>query len=136
MENDSIRASGNHTLVDIWINGKLRAISVSREAIDAYVGFDKATAMSDEDRCEFIRTHLPLVVSAAKARLHDASPGADSVLIDNGHLGSRGGDRRKAERRKADRRKTNRPKEALPQGERRHASRRKNQRRKPPAKPG
>ena len=66
MESDSIRASGSDTLVDIWIDGKLRAISISQEAIGAFLGFDRVEGMSDDDRCEFVRTHLPLVISAAK----------------------------------------------------------------------
>jgi hypothetical protein len=68
MENDSIRASGNNTLVDIWIDGKLRGISIAREAIEAYVGFDRADGMTENDRCEFVRTHLPLVVKTAATR--------------------------------------------------------------------
>jgi hypothetical protein len=134
MENDSIRASGNDTLVDMWINGKLRAISISRDAIASYIGSDRAASMSEGDRCEFIRTHLPLVVSAVRAKLRDSNPSAESVVIEAGELGG-GGDRRKADRRKGDRRETNRPKRPLPHGERRRAERRKGDRRKPPAKP-
>ncbi len=134
MENDSIRASGANTLVDIWIEGKLRAISISREAIEAYVGFDRADGMSENDRCEFVRTHLPLIVKAAAARLHETSPSADQVSIESGHLQNPAGEtgnRRKAERRKADRRKSDRPKQDLPHGERRRGERRKRDRRRP-----
>jgi hypothetical protein len=136
MENDSIRASGNDTLVDIWINGKLRAICVTREAIDAFLGFDTADRMTDDDRCEFVRTHLPQVVTAVKARLRDSDAEADAVTIDGGHLGASGSgvDRRRGERRKTDRRKISKPKEALPHGERRRSDRRKTDRRKPPGK--
>jgi hypothetical protein len=138
MENDSIRASGSDTLVDIWINGKLRAICVTREAIDAFVGLNRAAGMSDEDRCEFVRARLPLVVTAVKTRLAETSPGADTVVIDAGHLpgpdGSTAGDRRKGERRKTDRRKVDRPKESLPHGERRRGDRRKSERRRRPSK--
>ena len=69
MENDSIRSVGSDTLVDIWIDGKMRSLSVSLEAIGAFLGFDKASSMSERDRCEFVRTHLPVVVAAAKQRL-------------------------------------------------------------------
>jgi hypothetical protein len=129
MENDSIRASGTDTLVDIWINGKLRAICVTKEAIDAVVGSSRATGMSDEDRCEFVRGRLPLVVTAAKTWLSETSPAADRVVIDVGQLGgtapsSPGGDRRKGDR----------PKEDLPQGERRRGDRRRNERRRSPGK--
>jgi hypothetical protein len=134
MENDSIRASGTDTLVDIWINGKLRAICITREAIDAYVGLDQARSMTEDGRCEFVRTHLPLVVSAVKVGLRDAGPATDSVTIGAGQLGA-SGDRRTGERRKADRRKITKPKEALPQGERRRGDRRKSDRRRTSRKP-
>ena len=115
MENDSIRASGNTTLVDIWVNGKLRAISVTKQAIDAFVGSNDFT---EEQRCEFVRTHLPLLVTAVKARLREASHDVEIVTIDAGHLGGR-----VAERRKGERRKVKVPTESLPQGERRRIDR-------------
>jgi hypothetical protein len=127
MENDSIRASGTDTLVDIWIDGKLRAISVAQEAIGAYLGFDQAADMSDNDRCEFVRTNLPLVIKAAKARLRETGPTADTVIIDVGHLPEgRVGDRRRLDRRKAERRKVDRP---ITHPDRRRGDRRKGQRR-------
>jgi hypothetical protein len=132
MENDSIRASGNDTLVDIWINGKLRAICVTRDAIEAYVGSDRAT---DADRCEFVRTHLPLVVTSVKSKLRMVDPDSESVTIEAGQLGRETGDRRRGERRRTDRRKTTKPKEELPHGERRRSERRRSERRRPPNKP-
>ena len=139
MENDSIRASGSHTLVDIWINGKLRAINVSREAIETFLGFDRTPGMSDEDRCEFVRTHLPLIVTAVKASLREANSAAETVVIEGGQLprpDGPAGDRRKTERRKAERRKVDRPKGDLPLGERRRSDRRKASRRRSPSKRG
>jgi hypothetical protein len=130
MENDSIRASGNSTLVDIWVNGKLRAISVTREAIETFFGVSHATGMTEDERCEFVRGHLPQLVTAVKATLRDNDPNADSVDIDIGQFGGRAADRRKTERRKSDRRKTNLPKESLPQGERRRGDRRRSDRRR------
>lgn len=130
MENDSIRASGTDTLIDIWVEGKLRAISVTRAAIETFLG--KASgAMSDDDRCDFVRTHLPQVVTAVKAKLRNGNPTADSVEIEAGQLGGVG-DRRKGDRRKSDRRKASRPAAELPQGERRRSQRRKDDRRKSP----
>ena len=129
MENDSIRASGTDTLVDIWIDGKLRAICVSQEGIGAYLGFERAGAMSDDERCEFVRSNLPLVITAAKSRLRDTDPSSGSIVIDAGHLpkpGARGGDRRTTERRKSERRKNDRP---ITHPDRRRGERRKGQRR-------
>jgi hypothetical protein len=116
MENDSVRTSGDVTLVDMWINGKLRAISLSRDAIEVFLRLspDRAAAMSDEERREFVRTHLASVVAAAKNGLRD-DPGGDAVMIGAGQLGgqpggqvsARGGERRTGDRRKGDRRKVN-----------------------------
>ena len=138
MENDSIRASGTDTLVDIWVNGKLRAISVTLEAISTFLGFDRAERMTEEDRCEFVRTHLPQVVKAVKARLQESDPAAEIVTLDADQLGGPSGslgDRRKGDRRKVERRKTTRAKEELPHGERRRGNRRKGDRRRGPTRP-
>ncbi|GAA3886341.1 hypothetical protein GCM10022276_01730 [Sphingomonas limnosediminicola] len=135
MENDSIRSSGADTLVEIWIEGKLRSVCISQQAIGAYVGFEKASGMSDRDRSEFVRAHLPLIVSAAKAKLLESNLAADNVVIDVDDLprddGAKG-NRRKAERRKTDRRRSNQPRGALP--DRRRSDRRQGERRSPPPK--
>ena len=130
MENDSIRASGTDTLVDIWIDGKMRSICVSHEAIGAFVGFEQAAALTDDSRCEFVRTHLPLVITAAKARLRETGYLANTVTIDVGELPRPDG--QSGERRRSDRRKTERRKQSLPLGskpERRRGDRRQGQRR-------
>lgn len=135
MENDSIRSSGANTLVELWLDGKLRGVCVSQQAIGAFLGFDQAQGMSDQDRCEFVRQHLPLVASAASALLRNADPTADTVVIDVDELprpdGS-SGDRRKDDRRKTDRRKLKVPRGAQP--ERRRANRRQGERRAPSPK--
>jgi|SRR4051812_31191426 hypothetical protein len=131
MENDSIRASGSDTLVDMWIDGKLRALSVSHEAIGAFLGFERASAISENDRCEFVRTHLPLLVNAAKVRLREDGPAADSITIDVGQLprpDGRAGDRRRGDRRKGERRKSSRPHGDQP--DRRRGDRRTGERRR------
>ena len=135
MENDSIRSSGTNTLVDIWIDGKVRSICVSQQAIGAFVGFESAGGMSDRDRCEFVRMQLPLVIIAAKSRLSELGPAADALTIDVGQLprpDGHSGDRRRTDRRKTDRRKVNRPTGAKP--ERRRNDRRQRERRTPTSK--
>jgi hypothetical protein len=135
MENDSIRASGSNTLVDIWIEGKMRSLCVSQQAIGAFIGFDEAREMTDRDRCDFVRTNLALVVAAARTRLRDTDVTADDVILDVGQLprpDGASGERRKAERRKADRRKSDRPRPGAP--ERRRGNRRQGERRTPPLK--
>jgi len=116
MENDSVRTSGDATLVDMWIEGKLRAISLSRGAIETHLRLpaDRAAALTEDDRREFVRTNLGLVVAAAKERLRTTDPAADVIEIEAGQLGGRGGaqparegERRGGDRRKGDRRKVN-----------------------------
>jgi hypothetical protein len=136
MENDSIRSVGSDTLVDIWIEGRMRALSVSHEAIGAFLGFEKTSGMSDQDRCEFVRTHLPLIVAAAKQRLTETDRNANDVVIDVGQLprsDGRSGDRRQSDRRKGERRKMSVPRASQP--ERRKGDRRAGERRSRPPKP-
>jgi hypothetical protein len=112
METDSIRTSGENTLVDIWIDGKMRSVSVSGEAIAAFLRLapDRA-ALGDEDRREFVRTHLDLVVNMARDRLRDMDPGANAVAIEanpgRGQPGVQTGDHQRGDRRKGERRKLN-----------------------------
>ena len=121
MESDSVRTIGDSTLVDMWIDGKLRAVSVSREAIAAFLHLppERALAMSDDDRSDFVRTNLTLVARAATDRLRSGNPGAESVTIEPGQLTGRAanpagvrtvdgsGERRQSDRRKGDRRRLN-----------------------------
>jgi hypothetical protein len=130
MENDAIRSSGSNTLVDIWVNGKMRAIVVSQEAIGAFLGFDRTGSMTADDRCEFVRTNLPLVVTAAKARLRELDDDCVEVVLAATDLPRRDGEtgeRRKTDRRSAERRKLNVPRRDQP--ERRRGDRRQGQRR-------
>lgn len=128
MENDSIRASGADTLVDIWVEGKLRAICVTREAIDVFTGFD-GTAATEQSRCEFVRTHLPQILAGAKASLRNGNAAADTIVIGAGQIGP-AADARSGDRRKGERRTVVKPVEALPHGERRRGERRKGGRRR------
>jgi hypothetical protein len=113
MENDTVRTTGDNTLVDMWIDGKLRAIAVSRRAIEAFLRLplDRAAALTDDDRNEFVRTHLTLILQAAAQRVRDSDPGASTVTIDAGQLrhGTSPADERRSggDRRKGDRRKVN-----------------------------
>ena len=90
------------------------------------------TAMADKDRCEFVRTNLPLVIAAAKARLKD-DPDSETVTLDAGQLprpDGRQGERRGGDRRKTERRKTARePDPTRP--DRRRSDRRAGERRRP-----
>ena len=136
MENDTIRTSGGKTFVDVWIEGKVRGICVGRGTVEAYLGLSSDRgSMTDEERCEFVRTNMALVMEAATQRLRE-SPATEDIVIEPGQLGSTagrgGGDRRKTERRKSERRKADRPDRIPPTGDRRKADRRKSERRAKP----
>jgi hypothetical protein len=111
MESDSVRTIGDSTLVDMWLSGQVRSISVSREAIAEFKGLHagQANALSDEDRSEFVRTHLTLIATAAAARLRD-DPATEQVTIETGQLRREDAARAPAERRQGDRRKGDRRK--------------------------
>jgi hypothetical protein len=112
MENDTVRTLGDDTFVDIWIEGKSRAIVITRDAIETYLGLGsrEAAGMDDSGRCEFVRTNLGLIVRSATHRIH-ADPQAAKVRIEAGQLlgkPSAGGERRSGgDRRKGDRRQRN-----------------------------
>jgi hypothetical protein len=112
MESDTVRTIGDSTMVDIWLKGRMRGVSVRREAIAAYLDLppESSAEMSDDDRSEFVRRNLSLVAAAALAWLSE-NPGQDNVLINAGQLARPGrgtpGERRAGDRRKGDRRKAN-----------------------------
>jgi hypothetical protein len=111
VESDSVRTTGDRTFVDLWINGRFRAITVSRRAIETFLQLppDRAAAMTETDRREFVRSRMNLVVAAATERLR-TDPEADAIQIDDlgGPPSPPTGDRRSGtDRRKGDRRKQN-----------------------------
>ena len=136
MENDSIRTAGEMTLVDVWIDGKLRSISVAREAIARLLQLppDRAEAMTDDDCRDFVRTRLALIAAAAKDRLQSGNASADAVTITAGDLGgssaTKVAERRNGDRRKRERRAPGQRTGMI--GDRRQGDRRKTDRRAPP----
>jgi len=133
LEGDTIRASGTNTLVDLWLVDRVRPLCVTREAIAANVGFAKAEAMGEEDRCRFVRSNLTLVLAAATAALLDGTNDGDLIVLDGSALvadGSGGGDRRTSDRRNKKRRQIARTGGSLATGERRRSERRVSDRRR------
>ena len=114
MESDSLRSSGDFTVVDMWVEGKLRSISVSRAAIESFLQLPPGASTTEQDRHESVRTHLAQIVAAAKTQLQSLDPGADTIVIDAAQ-GARSTDkpatdrRRGSDRRQGDRRKVNKP---------------------------
>lgn len=79
MELDCIRTVGRNTCLSIWIEGKMRAVTVSPEAVSAW---SSRQAISDEDCIDYLRTHLHLVQGAARERLRRDDLTATEVFLD------------------------------------------------------
>jgi hypothetical protein len=88
VENDFVRAFGDDTIVDLWVEGSSRAVTVPRRTIEWFLkgpDFD-ATAMTRVDYRDFVRTHLRLISNAAAVQLR-ANPWLEKVEIRPGELG-------------------------------------------------
>lgn len=133
MEGDTIRTSGTSTLVDLWVEGAMREIVITGEAIAAAAGAERSAAMDEQQRCEFVRARLGLVQMAARTAIEEAGGHVSRVtlkaacLVDPS-LGS-GGERRRSERRGNERRKPAGAAASPKSGERRRSDRRRGDRR-------
>lgn len=78
MEVDCVRPVGGNTGVSIWINGKLRAITVSPRVTDSAL----AMPALDEDRCRLVTRHLRRIQRAAADHLVRTSPTAMAIFVD------------------------------------------------------
>ena len=112
MDNDAVRSSGDRTIVDMWIEGKFRSVSVTKAAIEAYLQLsdEQAAEMTDDDRREFVRANLKLLAAAAADQVRETDPDALTVLLErlSGQPAQPREERRRGDRRKGgDRRKSN-----------------------------
>jgi hypothetical protein len=112
MDNDAVRSSGDRTIVDMWIEGKFRSISVTKAAIEAHLGLsaERAAEMTDDERRDFVRANLKLLAGAAADWVRENDLDAATVLLErlSGQPAQPRQDRRQSDRRKGgDRRKAN-----------------------------
>lgn len=105
MDNDAVRSSGDRTIVDMWIDGKFRSVSVTRAAIEAHLQLpaERAAEMTDDDRREFVRANLKLLAAAAAEQVREIDPAAPTVLLER--LGDQTPQQPREDRRQGDRRK-------------------------------
>jgi hypothetical protein len=80
MELDCIRSAGKNVCVSIWIEGQMRSVTVSAQAISGAVS--SASPMSDDDCHDWVRTNLRQVHAAARARLVGHDLRATEVFLD------------------------------------------------------
>ena len=87
MEIDIVRPSGDDTRVDLWLEGSFRAISVTKRAIEAYLGVwpQDGASESPKDRCEFVRTHLGVISRAVLMELR-ANSTKHQFIVGSGQL--------------------------------------------------
>lgn len=87
MENDVVRTSGDNTLVDLWLEGRSRSVTVSKSAVEAFlrVTREDAASMTPLHRREFVRTHLGLISKAATTHLQ-TNPTANMIVIGSGEI--------------------------------------------------
>ena len=78
MEVDCVRPMGGNTGVSIWIDGKLRALTVSPRVIDSAL----PAPASDEDRCRLVASYLRRIQRAAADHLLRTDPNALTVFVD------------------------------------------------------
>jgi hypothetical protein len=79
---------GANTELEAWVAAKSRKVIVTREAIEDYLRLDRAAAeaMTAQDRRNFVRDNLPLVIAAANRKTDAAAPVTQAVTIGAGEL--------------------------------------------------
>lgn len=78
MEVDCVRPVGGNTGVSMWIDGKLRAVSISPRVLDSAL----SVPASEEDRCRLVARHLRLIHRAAADHLLRTDRNAAAVFVD------------------------------------------------------
>ncbi len=88
MQCDEVKADGDNTLLRIEFDGHWRRIIVTREAIEDHLRLspEEAAAMSQEERCGFVRSHLPYVFAAIRRKLRGTSGAAERMTIRAGEM--------------------------------------------------
>ena len=83
MQDGEVIADGENVLLQIDIDGKPRRVCVTREAIEDKLKLppDHAATFSPEERCDFVRRHLPNVIAAVRRKFYVTNEDADVVLI-------------------------------------------------------
>ena len=91
MENDVVRTSGEDAIVDLWLEGGFRAVTISGAAVKAYLNIapEEAASVTEIERREFVRTHLGLISRAALNHIRK-EPAANRIVIGPGELGRTG----------------------------------------------
>jgi hypothetical protein len=87
MNSDDVRGDGDDTLLNIELDGLWRRVTLTREAIEEHlhITHEAAGKMSEHERCDFARGHLPYVFAAVRRRLRER-PDARRITLRSGQL--------------------------------------------------
>lgn len=87
MTNEEVKAHGDATLVSIELEGIWRRITITREAIEEHLHLspEKAGAMTEAERCEFVRSHMPYVFAAVRRKIRESGT-ARHIILRGGEL--------------------------------------------------
>lgn len=88
MLDGDIIANGEDVVLQLELLGKARTICVTRETIEDKLKLpsEHAATFSSDERCDFVRRHLPDVISAAMRKLQVSNATADVILISTGEM--------------------------------------------------
>ena len=87
MTNEEVKPHGDATLVSIELDGMWRRITITRDAIEEHLHLSPkvAAAMTEEERCEFVRSHMPYVFATVRRKIR-RSETARHIIIRTGEL--------------------------------------------------
>jgi hypothetical protein len=82
-----LKSSGENTLVNIRLDGLWRRVSLSRGCIEDHLQLEPAIAlaMSEDERCEFVRSNLAYVFAAARRKIKGRED-AERIWLESGDL--------------------------------------------------
>ena len=80
--------AGGNTIFDIWVDGKLRLVAVTREAIEDHLRLppEAAAEFGPQHRVKFVQNNLHAIIAAAKLNLHNSEPDTHVITIRSGNI--------------------------------------------------
>lgn len=77
----------DNTRLNIELDGIWRRITLTRDAIEEHLHLpqEQALEMSENDRCEFVRSHMPYVFAAVRRKIRESTT-ARHIIIRRGEL--------------------------------------------------
>jgi hypothetical protein len=85
---DGVWTDGRNTETQAWISGENRTITVTPEAIEAYLQLSESDAdrMTPEERRTFVERNLGSVIAAANRKAEAGDHAQDRITIRRGEM--------------------------------------------------